>query len=136
SGHVGHAHFWERALSRRQFIRTAAGVTGVVLGSTRWRPTLAHPAPPSSAEPQPIPGGIQPGGPGTPVLHAFLASDTPGVVNEPSTITVFNGLVGLAHVKGAGTEPATDSKFFFDADVRFMQGVFMGQEGRNTRGTL
>jgi hypothetical protein len=135
-GHVGHAHFWAHALSRRQFIRTAAGVTGVVLGSTLWRPTLAQHTPPNSAEPKPIPGGIQPGGPGTPVFHAFLASDTRGVVNEPSTITDFNGFVGLAHVQGAGTDTATDSQFLFDADVRFMQGVFIGQDGRHHHGTF
>jgi len=32
--HVGHTHFWERAmLSRRQFVATAAGTTGAVLAA-------------------------------------------------------------------------------------------------------
>src|SRR4051812_45514955 len=28
----GHAHFWERAFSRRRFVRTAAGTTALVVG--------------------------------------------------------------------------------------------------------
>ena len=30
-GHPGHAHFWERALSRRQFIKATGAVTGALI---------------------------------------------------------------------------------------------------------
>ena len=36
----GHAHFWNRAMSRAQFIQTAAGATGLALSSGLWMPGL------------------------------------------------------------------------------------------------
>src|SRR5262249_28383804 len=99
---VGHPHFWERAMVRRQFLTTAAGTLGLVLGSGMlgsglWSPHLPRAANP--ADPKPIPGGIQPFGPGTEVFHVFL----PGPDNDPSTITDFHGFVGIAHITGSGT---------------------------------
>src|SRR6266700_7817621 len=88
---VGHTHFWERALlSRRQFMTAAAGTTGVVLGSGLWMPGLALAN--GSAAPRPIPGGVQPFGPGTELFHVFLVG--PGV--EESTIADFHGFIGAA----------------------------------------
>src|SRR5579871_2902102 len=73
--HVGHTHFWERAmLSRRQFMGTAAGATGAVLASGLWMPGMALA---DNAAPKPIPGGIQPFGPGTELFHVFPIA--PGV---------------------------------------------------------
>jgi hypothetical protein len=96
---AGHPHFWERALQRRQFLMTTAGTLGLMLGSDLWRPRLARAG---STLPNPIPGGIQPFGPGTEVFHIIL----PGPVaegNEPSTITDFHGFIGIAHTTGYGT---------------------------------
>jgi hypothetical protein len=121
--HVGHTHFWERALSRRQFIQTAAGVTGVVLGSRLWRPTLIQAGSSDSAEPKPVP-------------KIFLPSDELGMVNEPSSIADFNGFVGQAHVQGTGRDTTTDAPLLFDADVRFMQGVFIGVDALSRVGTF
>src|SRR5437667_6187974 len=41
--HTDHAHFWQRAMSRRQFARAVAGtaVVGAGLGAGLWRPGLA-----------------------------------------------------------------------------------------------
>ncbi len=131
----GHAHFWERALARRQFIRTAAGATAVVVGAGLVLPVRAR-ASEQNAPPRPIPGGIQPFGPGTEVFHLFLPE--PG--NELSTITDFNGHIGAAEILGTGT--ATDTKtgaktkLLFDADVRFMVGEYVGLDGRNHHGTF
>ncbi len=131
----GHAHFWERALARRQFIRTAAGTTAVVVGAGLVLPVRAR-ASEQNAPPRPIPGGIQPFGPGTEVFHVFLPE--PG--NELSTITDFNGHIGAAEILGTGT--ATDAKtgaktkLLFDADVRFMVGEYVGLDGRNHHGTF
>jgi hypothetical protein len=130
-GHVGHTHFWEHALSRRQFIRTAAGTTGLVLSSGLWRPTLAHASSSGCVEPKPIPGEFPPGS----GLHAFLPSDVLGQITEPSTITDFNGFIGQAHVQGTGKDN-TDPPLLFDADVWFMQGVFIGVDGRHHQGTF
>lgn len=138
NGHhyVGHTHFWERAmLSRRQFLVTTAGATGIVLGSGLWMPGQAL-AWGNGAAPRHIPGGIQPFGPGTEVFHVFL----PGEGNEPITITDFHGSIGIANVDGTGT--GTDTKtgvktpYTFDTDMRFMQGVYIGVDGEKHRGTF
>ena len=133
---VGHPHFWERAmLSRRQFIRTSAGATGVVLSSALWIPSVAHASGGAQVPPKPIPGGLQPFGPGTEVFHIFL----PGHGAEPSTITDFNGFIGIAEIQGNGT--GTDShgattSLLFDTDTRFMKGVYVGVDGKKHRGTF
>jgi hypothetical protein len=132
--HVGHTHFWERAmLSRRQFMGTAAGATGVVLASGLWMPGIALA---DNAAPKPIPGGIQPFGPGTELFHVFPIAH--GV--EPSTITDFHGSIGAAEIQGTGTGTDTDtgttSSLNFDVDMRFMQGVYIGVDGETHRGTF
>jgi hypothetical protein len=132
--YVGHAHFWERAmLSRRQFMTAAAGTTGVVLGSGLWMPgiALAH-----GKAPRPIPGGLQPFGPGTEVFHIFL----PGQGAEPSTITDFHGSIGIAETQGTGTgtdtRTGTTTSLIFDNDTRFMKGVYIGVDGEKHTGTF
>ncbi len=132
--YVGHTHFWERALlSRRQFMTVAAGATGVVLGSGLWMPGLASA---HGNAPRPIPGGIQPFGPGTEVFHVFPIA--PGV--EPSTITDFHGSIGAAEIQGTGTATHTDtgttSSLVFDVDMRFMQGVYIGMDNETHNGTF
>ncbi len=136
TGHhyVGHTHFWERAmLSRRQFMRTAAGATGVVLASGLWMPGRALA---DSAAPKPIPGGIQPFGPGTEVFHVFPIA--PGV--ELSTITDFHGSIGGAEIQGTGTGTntgtGTTSSLLFDVDMRFIQGVYIGMDEVKHSGTF
>lgn len=135
---IGHAHFWQRAMPRRQFITKAAGTLGLVLGSGMlgsgfWTPRLVRAA--TGSAPNPIPGGIQPFGPGTEVFHFFFL---PG--NEPSLITDFDGFVGAAHVTGNGTTTDTStgnmSRRFFDADMRFMQGHYVGVDGKQHEGTF
>jgi hypothetical protein len=122
-------------LSRRQFLTTAAGATGVVLGSGLWMPGLAL-AHEQGAAPRPIPGGLQPFGPGTEVFHIFL----PGEGNEPSTITDFHGFIGVAAVDGTGTGTDTTTgattPLLFDVDTRFMKGVYIGMDGEKHRGTF
>jgi hypothetical protein len=111
----------------------AVGATGVVLGSGLWMPGLASA---DSIAPRPIPGGIQPFGPGTEVFHLFL----PGHGAEPSTITDFHGSIGVAHLQGTGTGTNTDtgsaSSLVFDVDMRFMQGVYIGVDNETHNGTF
>jgi hypothetical protein len=129
-----------RRTSRRHFMRTTAAAigTGAVVGSGLWRSVLA--AAKGSADPKPIPGGT-PGlggafhvyGPGLP------GADPPD--SEPSTITDFNGVVGLAFISGSveRTRISTGEKDilpFLFSDMRFMKGVFRGTDGRTRRGAF
>ena len=119
---VGHAHFWERALSRRQVIKTAAGGTAAALGSGLWMPGLAQAARKTSADPKPIPETLFPGAP----FHVLSPAS-----EEPSTIYDFNGLVGATEIQGTGTDG-----LLFDVDMRFMQGVYVGVDGRMHQDTF
>jgi len=126
----GHRHFWQRALSRRNFFGTAAGVMG---GAS----LLFGERPSSGAAPRPIPGGIQPFGTGTEVFHVFPI--THGV--EPSTITDFNGFLGAAEIQGPWTvsgpsAPVPIPPTTFDADMRFMFGEYIGLDGKHRQGTF
>ena len=141
SAYAGHAHFGERSLSRRRFLTTAAaGTLGLVLGSGLRLPAPAYADDDlPGVAPRPIPGGLtgeQFGITGdTELFHVFPPA--PGF--ELSTITDFNGFVGAAHIKGTGTgtNPETgDSRLFFDADMRFMRGRYIGVDGRQHDGTF
>jgi len=136
--HTGHAHFCHRAMSRRQFTRTAVGAVtvGAALGSGLAWPGLvsAHP----SQDPIPIPGG-------TPVLGGAFHVFGPGLIDpadaEPSTITDFNGFIGLAFISGTVTRTNTKTGEvrtlpFVNSDMRFMKGVFKGTDGRIHQGAF
>src|SRR5436305_4728517 len=128
---LGHAHFWERAMettfSRGQFLRRGAVAAGGFAGLSVLAPGLARAA---GSDPRPIPGGIQPFGPGTEVFHVFL----PEHGSEPSTIFDFKGFVGVAHLQGTGTGTDTSTgnttPLVFDVDNRFMKGVYVGVDGK------
>lgn len=142
--HVGHQHFWERAISRRQFVKTATGATAAAfaLGAGLVRPgqALAGADDPTSrrrpSDPRPIPGGIRPLGQDTELFHFFL----PGPGNEPSSITDFKGFIGLSNVRGMGTGhntvTNTTERLIYDVDMRFMQGLYVGVDGHRHRGTF
>ena len=144
--HHGHAHFWERALSRGQFISAAAGAAGAALSSGLWTPLLAQAAPPSSSiAPKPIPGGLQPFGPGTEVFHQYAPPvDTqfgglPWPAFDMSQITDFNGAMAVARIRGTGTltqGAVITPGALYDADMRFMQGLYVGVDGQEHQGTF
>ncbi|HKV83348.1 MAG TPA: twin-arginine translocation signal domain-containing protein [Ktedonobacterales bacterium] len=134
--YVGHEHFWERAFSRRQFIGAAAGVTGALATSAIWFPNIALADGVATAAPRPIPGGIQPFGPGTEIFHVFV----PGKGAEMSSIFDFDGYLGVAVVDGTGKAyaPGSDTPMplVFDTDMRFMKGRYIGLDGERHRGTF
>jgi hypothetical protein len=121
----GHRH----EPSRRRFLAAGAGLGaagflgGQVFGAG---PALAARR---AGDPRPIPGGIQPLGPGTEVFHAFF----PGT-GEPSTITDFNGFVGVAHITGTGA--GANAGLSFDVDNRFMTGEYIALNGRHFNATF
>jgi hypothetical protein len=135
--YAGHSHFWERALSRRNFVQAAGGASGLLLASQVLPGSLVHAMNPAS--PKPLPGGthlpfLPASGPNS-VVHFFF----PGTGVEPSLITDFKGVVGLANVNGTGT--ATDGKgnkttLAFGSDNRFMKGEFIGVDGERHRGAF
>lgn len=118
------------ALSRRQFARTAAVGAFAASVGTRFLPSSLVEA--ASFAPVPIPGG-------SPALggayHVFGPAAFDPIDAEPATITNLNAAVGLAYVSGMVTQ--TNIKTgevmrlpFVDSDMRFMQGVFRGTDGR------
>ena len=126
-----------QALSRRRFLRSAAGTAGLLLGSN----LLAQAKDDDSFEPTPIPGGNYFLGPG-PLFHVFAPGLGSFPVNqEPITITNFNGFVGLAYISGRVTETnvrtgATRRLPFLSSDMRFMRGVFRDTTGHVRQGTF
>ena len=91
-----------------------------------------------SASPIPIPGSFNPGlgGPDIHFQKPGPADATSGRLGgEPSTITDFNGFIGVAHVQGTGTDNHGNT-LFWDTDLRFMDGVFEGTDGRIHQGSF
>ena len=130
-GAAGHAHFWERAMSRVAFIKGVAGAGGAAFTSGLWIPSVARAGGKTAmAAPKPVPPNPALGG-----LHIYL----PGVNSEPSAITDLNGFVGIGHVTGAGTATHADGstqRLFYDVDNRFMRGEYVGEDGRMHHGTF
>jgi hypothetical protein len=137
---IGHAHFWERALSRRGVLQ-AAGAAGLALAGARMlRPTAGWAAPTGGvAEPRPIPGGFvtvdgrrwhaYPPGRSDPL-------DPSSVMNEPSAITDFDGVMTIAQVQGMGMESRDGHSvpLPYDADMRIMAGRYVGLDGQEHNG--
>ena len=142
----GHKHFAQRLLNRRGFLEKAGLSVGAVAGAgligAAGVPTLGSPLPvagqgrngTAGVVPQPIPGGLELLGPGTPLFHVFL----PASGAEPSTITDFNGFVGWAAVGGQGTHTTggVTSHLPFESDMRFMIGEYIGVDGKHHHGAF
>ena len=128
-GMRSHRHFWRRALSRRQFLGASAAATGAAVTAPLWMPAIAQA---SSVDPTPIPETVAPGAP----FHIQL----PMAGNELSAVTDFNGVLGVAAVSGTGmgtdTTTGTATPLVFDADMRFMQGHYVGVNGQSHEGTF
>jgi hypothetical protein len=126
--YVGHDHFWQRAMSRRQFLGTTAAATAAVATSSMWFPALADA---SGSDPVHIPGSFAPGS----GYFTFLG---PGV--EPSSIFNYRGTTGVAAVQGTGTawntETGKSKTVNFDSDNRFMRGEYIGMDGQEHKGTF
>ena len=119
--------------SRRAFIGGAAATaTGVSLGSGLLWPAVGSAAVHSNRAPKPTTATFTVNG------LTFHATGF-GRGMDPSSITDFNGLVGVADVRGKGTARNPDGSvetLLFDTDMRFMKGVYVGQDGAVHRGTF
>lgn len=122
----GHAHFWERALSRRHFMVASGLAGGAVITSSAWMPVVAEAASGSLPTPIPIPYGTMVGG----KLFHFLP---PADNLDQSSIYDFMGVTGVAELSGPGAGTDGDN---FGSDNRFMQGVYRGADGKRHHGTF
>ena len=127
-----HQKLTQGRLSRRQFAYAMAGAP--LLGGAG--PAFAGAK--AASAPVPIPGG-------TPALggiyHVLGPAAGDPIDSEPSTITNFNGFVGLAYISGMVTRTNTQTGEtarlpFLDCDMRFMSGVFRGADGRVHQGAF
>jgi hypothetical protein len=119
--HAGH-----HALSRRTLLKAGAASTAIIATTG----VLSTVSVARSGTPTPTPANPAFGG-----LHIYGVDPS----LEPSAITNFHGTVGAAVVDGTGTwsvEGKPAETLLFDTDLRFMQGVFRGTDGRNHNGTF
>jgi len=125
------SHYARHRFSRRAFVGGAAAATGAALGSGLLWPAAAlawhtQPAPKPTTGVTTIEG-----------VDFHVTSFAAGV--DPSSITDFKGLVGVAEVQGTGlarNRNGSVETLLFDTDMRFMQGVYVGQDGGLHRGTF
>lgn len=134
-----HDQLWRRTVSRRRLMQAAAGATGLVVGGTPWRHGPVRAGQGEAAMPRPIPGGIHLGD--GRVIHIFRPE--PG--QEQSTITDFRGFVGSSEVRGEGivtkggvgtnATAVTGDRLVYQANLRFMQGHYLADDGEVHAGT-
>jgi len=121
-------------LSRRNFLTSAAGAAGLAF----WLPQSAQAGQGrgKSVAPKPIPGGVSPLGI---FIHHFpaLPTGTPlSALSDPSQITDFKGFVGLNRIRGGGTSPQFAGTLAFQADMGFMKGQFIAEDGNLHQGVF
>ena len=108
-----------------------ASVAGAAMG-VGLLPTSVLAAKPSNSAPKPTTSSVVVNG----VTFHFTFFG-PGI--DPSSITDFNGFVGVADVQGTGTATNPDGStesLLFDTDMRFMSGVYVGQDGAVHKGSF
>jgi hypothetical protein len=116
-------------LTRRALIGSGAGAAGAIL----LQPASALAGNPHTASsPNPTANKVTLNG-----VTFSLTSFGPGA--DASSITDFNGFVGVADVQGTGTATNPDGStetLLFDTDMRFMTGTYVGKDGRNYHGSF
>lgn len=126
------AHYARHRLSRRAFIGGAAAATGITVGGGLLWPAAGSAAARPNRAPKPTTATFTVGGK---TFHA--TSFGPGM--DPSSITDFKGVVGVADVRGKGIARHPNGRvetLLFDTDMRFMNGVYVAQDGKTYRGTF
>jgi hypothetical protein len=103
-----------------------AGVAGATIGAGLLPASVL--ASTGSSAPKPTTQQVTLGG-----LTFSLAFFGPGL--DPSSITDFNGFVGVAEVQGTG-KTNTGETLLFDTDMRFMSGVYVGVDGAVHKGAF
>ena len=137
--HAGHHHIFPQSLFRRQFLQTAASgaALGVFLGAGLLRPQRVEGADPDINDVVPIPGTFEFSGK---EFHA-LGPPLTAPDDDPSTVFNFLGATGIAFISGTCTRRnrktgKTRELPFSFSDMRFMQGIYKGQDGNRRVGTF
>ena len=135
------------SLTRRQFLKAglvAAAGAGLAQVNAVWAAAPRK----ATADPRPIPYGTPFLFPDPTIFHVEAPGyplpnppfDTNPATNNPATITDFNGVVGLAYVGGHGTHHdlvnGQTSSLYWECDMRFMVGEYVGQNGHHHHGTF
>jgi hypothetical protein len=118
-----HHHLTRRAL---------VGAGAAAAGAAFLRPATALANPHTDASPKPTTNKVEING-----LTFSLTAFGPGM--DPSSITDFNGFVGVADVQGTGTArnpDGTTETLLYDTDMRFMTGTYVAKDGQTYRGTF
>jgi hypothetical protein len=122
------SHHTHHHISRRAFLGSVAGAAGAAVGAGLLPTSVL--AKTTNAAPKPTTNQLTVNG-----VNFSLTFFGPGV--DPSSITDFNGFVGVADVQGTGIATNPDGStetLLFDTDVRFMSGVYVGQDGAVHKG--
>lgn len=128
-------HLAWHSISRRHFLGAAAATAGALATGLRIPNVLADNDQLATVFPLPIPGTIQPF-PDLPAIHHFppVLPNPPFPINEPSQITDFKGAVGVCRVKGTGI--GSSGQLNYQVDNGFMNGTYLGEDGRVHSGTF
>jgi hypothetical protein len=122
----------QRRLSRDRLFRRGAAVAGGAMGLGLLEPAVAtaheHHHHHGDPAPNPIPGGVD---------DAFnpVATDPafhfgfPAIGFEMATITDFHGAIAAGEVQGTA-RGSDGSEWWFDCDMRFMEGKYIAVDGR------
>ena len=124
---------WASAISRRRFMQGTGGVVAAAAFGQLARPLVLDAA---SDAPIPIAGS-----PGLAPFSVWAPIFVDSIDADPASITNFNGVAGMAYVSGTvrRTNRVTgdvDVLPFLDADMRFMQGVYRGVDGKPHQATF
>ena len=125
-------HQIRHALSRRAFLGAAAGTSAALWGTSLLGPAAARATTLGDDSPEPTTNAVTIGG-----VTFHLTSFGPGM--DPSSITDFKGLVGVADVRGSGTATDPDGRtetLLFDTDMRFMSGTYIGRDNEVHHGSF
>src|SRR5882757_2261688 len=128
------AHHEGHRLTRRALLGSTATATGAAFfGAGLLQPVAALGASPrTDSSPKPTANKLELNG-----VTFSLPFFGPGL--DPSSITDFNGFVGVADVQGTGTATNPDGStetLLFDTDMRFMRGTYVGQDGAVHKGAF
>lgn len=148
--HYRRFHSGTLNLTRRGFLGTATGATGLLAASqfAFSTPALGIADAKTTAEPNPIPGGATVFGfqvhhnplPNDPTLPLTIFNTAQG---DPSEIGDFNGLVVDTMIRGLGTgsgvsfpSDITPGSLAFRADMGAMQGEYVGEDHQHHHGSF
>ena len=118
--------------SRRQLLRRSALVFGGITAAGLLDPSLVVGS--SAVAPRPIPGGFDQNF-NLVSSDAFIHVLPPSVGFEMSSITDFNGVIGASETQGTA-QGSDGTTYSFDCDMRFMRGVYVGDDRRVHNGTF